>query len=119
MAIEHRVVGAGDICLLDPDPTRGSEQAGVHPAIVISTTAMNRRSRRMIVCPITRNTAPWTTKIVLPANCRTKGMVLTDQVRAVDKDARILRCVETTPADFVTLVRSFVGRLLDIEVRPE
>ena len=43
-------------------------------------------------------------------------MVLTDQVRAVDKQDRALRFVETLPAEFVTLVRSYVGRLLDLEV---
>ena len=44
-------------------------------------------------------------------------MVLTDQVRAVDRQERVLRYVETLAPEFVTLVRSYVGRLLELEVR--
>ncbi len=59
---------------------------------------------------------PWMTKIALPDGLKTQGMVLADQIRSIDKDARLLRFIEATPADFVTLVRSYVGRLLDLEV---
>jgi mRNA interferase MazF len=45
-------------------------------------------------------------------------MVLAEQIRAVDKSERLLRYVETVPADFVTIVRSYVGRLLELEVPP-
>jgi mRNA interferase MazF len=115
--IEAQPVQAGDIYLVDLEPTRGSEQSGIRPVIVISADAMNQKSRRMIVCPITRNETPWTTKVRLPDSCRTKGMVLTDQIRAVDKQERVLRHVETVPPDFLRLVRSYVGRLLELEVR--
>jgi mRNA interferase MazF len=112
-----RQVKAGDIFLLDLEPTRGSEQAGVRPVLVISADDLHRKSRRMIVCPITSNLKPWTTKVPLPDDCRTTGMVLTDQIRAVDMKARILRHIETVPPEFVTVVRSYVGRLLDLELR--
>ena len=114
---DDRAVQAGDIYLLDLDPTRGSEQSGVRPVLVISANEMNRRSRRMIVCPITGNLSPWMTKVPLPSDCKTSGMVLTDQLRSVDKNERILRHVETVSSDFVTLVRSYVGRLLELDVR--
>nr|WP_297270245.1 type II toxin-antitoxin system PemK/MazF family toxin [Mesorhizobium sp.] len=115
---EERHVRAGDVYLVDLAPTRGSEQSGVRPVLVISADELHRKSRRMIVCPITSNMAPWTTKVPLPTACRTKGMVLTDQIRAVDIKARILRHIETLPPDFVMTVRSYVGRLLELEVRP-
>ena len=113
---DKREIKAGDVYLLDLDPVRGSEQAGVRPVIVISSDLMHQKSKRMIICPITGNPADWTTKLALPGDAKTKGMVLTDQVRAVDKQDRALRFVESLPAEFVTLVRSYVGRLLDLEV---
>ncbi len=113
---EAKVIRAGDIYLVDLDPTRGSEQSGIRPALVISSDLMHQ-SRRMVICPITRNMEFWTTKVPLPANAKTKGMVLTDQVRSVDKQLRTLRFVESVPKEFVTLVRSYVGRLLELEVR--
>ena len=114
---EVRPIKAGDIYLIDLDPTRGSEQSGIRPVLVISSDLMHQ-SRRMIICPVTKNMELWTTKVPLPTLAKTKGMVLTDQVRSVDKQIRTLRYVESVPSDFVTLVRSYVGRLLELEVRP-
>lgn len=108
---------AGDIVLVDFDPIKGSEQAGIRPALVISSIAMHRVSKRIVVCPITRNMEPWPTKVMLPPNSKTRGMILADQVRSLDANARVLRAIETVQMDIVILVRSFVGRLLELEVR--
>jgi mRNA interferase MazF len=110
------VPSAGDIYLANLDPVRGSEQSGTRPVIIISAQIMNIRSMRVIVCPITSNMQPWMTKIALPEGLKTRGMVLSDQVRSVDKRERLLRRVEATPEEFLLLVRSYVGRLLDLEV---
>ena len=114
---EARPIQAGDVYLVDLDPIRGSEQSGIRPVMVVSADLMHQKSRRIIICPITGNQDFWTTKVPLPGNAKTSGMVLTDQVRSVDRQERVLRYVETLPAEFVTLVRSYVGRLLELEVR--
>jgi len=116
MTMTDRVPVAGDIYLANLDPIRGSEQSGLRPVLIISSNLMHEKSRRVIVCPITSNMQIWATKIALPLDAKTTGMVLTDQVRAIDKNSRLLRHIETMPADFATLVRSYVGRLLELEV---
>ncbi len=113
-----RIPAAGDIYLADLDPIKGSEQSGVRPVLIISSNLMHEKSRRVIVCPITGNMQVWATKVALPDGLKTLGMVLADQVRAIDKGQRLLRHVETVPADFVIIVRSYVGRLLELEVPP-
>jgi mRNA interferase MazF len=77
---------------------------------------MHEVSKRIVVCPITRNLTPWPTKILFPDGFKTQGMVLADQVRSLDYEERVLREIESLSSDFVTLVRSYVGRLLDLEV---
>jgi mRNA interferase MazF len=114
---DARLIQAGDIYMVDLDPIRGSEQFGIRPVLVISSDLMHLKSKRIIICPITANMDFWTTKVLLPGSAKTSGMVLTDQVRAVDKQERVLRYVETLAPEFVTLVRSYVGRLLDLDVR--
>jgi mRNA interferase MazF len=109
-------IKAGDIILINFDPTLGSEQAGVRPAVVISSDLMHQKSKRIIVCPITSNLEPWPTKLKLPDAAKTHGMVLTDQIRAIDIQSRIVRHVENVSIEFTTLVRSYVGRLLELEV---
>jgi len=54
---------AGDIVLINLDPTKGSEQAGLRPCLVVSERLMHGFSKRAIVCPVTRNMAPWPTKV--------------------------------------------------------
>ena len=112
-----RLIAAGDVYMVDLDPIRGSEQSGIRPVLVISSDLMHLKSKRIIICPITGNMEFWTTKVSLPESAKTSGMVLTDQVRAVDRQERVLRYVETLAPEFVTLVRSYVGRLLELEVR--
>jgi mRNA interferase MazF len=111
-------IKAGDIILINFDPTLGSEQSGVRPAIVISSDLMHQKSKRIIVCPITGNLEPWPTKLMLPELAKTHGMVLTDQMRAIDIQSRFVRHLESLSFEFVTLVRSYVGRLLELEVAP-
>jgi mRNA interferase MazF len=43
----------GDVFWFEPDPARGSEQAGHRPAIIISRDAINRVSPVIIVVPLT------------------------------------------------------------------
>jgi len=43
----------GDIVFLDFDPTKGHEQAGRRPAIVVSNDDYSRIMGLYIVCPIT------------------------------------------------------------------
>jgi mRNA interferase MazF len=67
---------AGDIYLANLDPTKGGEQAGTRPVIILSLHAFKIRSRQQ----------------------------------------RLHRKVEAVPKSFIILVRSYVGRLLDLEV---
>ena len=43
----------GDIVYLDLNPTKGHEQKGSRPAIVISNNIFNKNTKMAIVCPIT------------------------------------------------------------------
>ncbi|MCD2173197.1 type II toxin-antitoxin system PemK/MazF family toxin [Rhizobium sp. C4] len=94
------------------DPALGTEQAGIRPAIIISSDLMHGRSKRVIVCPITRNNAHWPTKIALPDSLKTKGMILTDQVRAIDERERVLRVIERADKELLWLVRRYVAQLI-------
>jgi mRNA interferase MazF len=43
----------GDIWWADLNPTRGREQNGIRPIVVISCDALNRNSGTVICCPLT------------------------------------------------------------------
>lgn len=104
----------GDILLINFNPTLGSEQAGIRPAIIVSSNGLHEGSKRAFVCPITGNTIEWPTKVRLPDGLKTKGYVLTDQIRSIDYNHRVMRKIEEAPLDFVEIVRGFVGRLMGL-----
>jgi mRNA interferase MazF len=105
----------GDIVLMEFGPVRGTEQDATRPALVISVRGMHEISRRAIICPITRNTRPWPTKVLLPEGLVAQGAVLVDQVRSIDRSARILRRLGQVPDEIVLLVRRKLAALTGIE----
>ena len=106
---------AGDVVLMDFGPVRGTEQDGTRPALVISARGMHEITRRAIICPITRNTRPWPTKVLLPEGLVAQGAVLVDQVRSIDRSARILRTLGQVPDTILLLVRRKLAALTGTE----
>ena len=55
----------GDIVYIDLDPTKGHEQAGKRPCLVISNNDYNKIMGLFIVCPITNNTKNFPTHVTV------------------------------------------------------
>jgi len=110
------VFRAGELLLVDFDPAFGTEQRGRRPAVVVSQDDMKLMSRRVIVCPITRNVQPWPTKVFLPPGLGTEDAILVDQGRAIDRDARILRSLGFVPDGILAEVRGKLAPLLGIHL---
>ena len=82
----------GDIDAVGLDPTRGHEQQGQRPVLVVSATALNRVTRVPVVVPITSGCAfARTAGFAVPlkgAGPRTTGVVRCNQPRGLDLAAR-------------------------------
>ena len=105
---------AGDIVWVELDPTKGSEQGGRRPAIVLTNRDFNARDKRSIICPITRNITPWPTKVILPSGMRVAGAVLVDQIRSVSRADRGFRFIERAPESVLADVRAIAGALIGL-----
>jgi len=106
----------GDIAWVDFDDTRGSEQSGRRPALILTSMSFHQRSRRAIICPITSKLRDWPTNIVLPQGLRTKGIIMVDQVRSIDRTERLFETIEKAPLSTVREVRIKLADLLGIEI---
>jgi mRNA interferase MazF len=82
---------AGDLIWTDFDPTRGREQAGRRPALVISAAAFTAYTGLAVVCPITSRVRPFPTSVVLPQGLPISGEILTSHLRSIDTLARPIR----------------------------
>ena len=84
----------GDICYMDFNPTKGHEQKGNRPAIVVSNDVFNVNTGMAIVCPITSNTKEFPTHYILSDSKKVKGSVLCEHMRSIDYTMRKLSFVE-------------------------
>ncbi len=84
----------GDIVFLDFNPTKGHEQMGIRPAVVISTNIFNQNTKMVILCPITSNNKEFPTHYQLEDTKKVHGSVLCEHVRSIDYEIRNLRFVE-------------------------
>ena len=105
----------GDIILVDFDPTKGREQAGYRPAVVISQTAYNQRRNMVFVCPITNSTRPLRLRVLLDGRTQTQGDVICEQVRVIDLLARKCKVVERLPGDLLKQVLEAVSAIIACE----
>ncbi|MBL8294265.1 MAG: type II toxin-antitoxin system PemK/MazF family toxin [Bryobacterales bacterium] len=74
----------GEIWLENLDPTVGSEIRKTRPCVVVSPAEMHDHLRTVLVAPMTTAGRPAPFRIAVSHGGR-KGLILLDQVRAVDK----------------------------------
>ena len=79
---------AGDLIWTDFDPTKGREQSGRRPALVVSSRVFTAMTGLAVVCPITSRVRPFPTSVVLPPGLPVAGEVLTSNIRSIDTLAR-------------------------------
>src|SRR5215469_16312482 len=98
---------AGDLIWTEFDPTRGREQAGRRPALVISSATFTKNAGLAVVCPITSRVRPFPTSVVLPPGLPISGEILTSHIRSIDMLARPIRYAgAAAPPEVAQLVRA-------------
>ena len=102
----------GEIWLVNLDPTVGSEIKKSRPCVVVSPAELNEHLRTVIVAPMTSKGFAAPFRIAL-THGGTKGLILLDQVRTVDK-ARLVKklgavSAKTLAAALVTLQEVFAA----------
>ena len=105
----------GDIIWIDFDPTKGREQSGHRPALVISRTKYNEKRNLAIVCPITSNVKALNLRVLLDGRTETRGDVICEQIRTIDLAAREHKIVEQIPKDLLERVLSAVSAIIEAE----
>ena len=78
------MVKRGEIWLVNLDPTMGREIKKSRPCVVVSPAEMHDHLRTVIVAPMTSKSRPAPFRVPVTHGGQ-KGLILLDQVRAVDK----------------------------------
>lgn len=89
-------VARGEVWLVNLDPTVGSEIRKTRPAVVVSPPEIHNYLRTALVAPMTTGSRPAPYRIEVTFEGKT-GLILLDQLRAVDKQRLVKRLGAVDP----------------------
>lgn len=102
----------GDAIWLTFNPQLGHEQAGRRPALILSPESYNRKVGLAIVCPITSQRKGYPFEVSLPDDITINGVVLADQVKNLDWQARRAEFITKLPDEVIDEVLAKISTLL-------
>jgi len=102
----------GDVVWITLNPQAGHEQAGRRPAVVLSPEAYNDKVGLAILCPITGQVKGYPFEVVIPDGLNVRGVILADQVKSLDWQARGAEWICTLPAGTMNRVLQKLGTLI-------
>ena len=94
------------IVLVNLDPTQGSEIKKTRPCVIISPNEMNKYLQTIVVAPMTTSSRPYPTRVEVKHN-KTKGSVVIDQIRSVDR-TRIVKTYDGLTEKEVSKIKAVI-----------
>lgn len=100
----------GSVIWCDFDPTKGHEQKGRRPAIIVSNKSFYLLTHMIKVVAVSssNNQQNFPTNITLPEKMQTKGYALTDQERSIDPNERNVEFIEYCPQNVLNSIIDLV-----------
>jgi len=88
--VKNDAPARGDVVWTNFSPSRGHEQGGKRPAVVVSSQDYNALIGLAMVCPVTSRIKGYPFEVLL-AEGKIEGAALVDQLRSFDWQARKLK----------------------------
>lgn len=105
----------GEIWFADLNPTKGSEQAGFRPVVVVSGNLLNQYLNVVITCPLTTKVKGYKGNVVLQPNKNNKltqpSEILVFHIRSVAKE-RLVRKIGDITSDQLRQVKQGLDEML-------
>ena len=94
------------IVLVNLDPTIGSEMRKTRPCVIISPNEMNKYLHTIVIAPMTSSSKSYPTRVPVKHG-KTKGWVVLDQVRTIDRQ-RIVKILDNLTEKEVDNVKTVI-----------
>lgn len=101
-----------EIVLANLDPTIGNEMKKTRPAVIISPNEMNKYLNTIIIAPITSTSKPYPTRTEIK-HTKTKGWIVLDQVRTIDRQRIIKKLDHLTDKEILKVKAILKETLVD------
>lgn len=107
-----KVPDRGDVLLLNLDPTKGHEQGGYRPCVVMTKKYYNQKTKMCIVLPMTRQKKNYPFEVKIPEEEKSEGAILTDNITTIDLNARKYKIVGSLSKDIIETCKEYVTKLI-------
>jgi len=94
------------IVLVNLDPTQGKEIKKTRPCVIISPNEMNKYLETIVIAPMTTSSKSYPTRVEVKHN-KTKGWVVLDQIRSVDR-TRIIKSFDCLTEKEIIKIKSVI-----------
>lgn len=101
----------GDIVWVSFSPTKGHEQSGRRPGLVLSKREFNEKTDLAIIVPISSKEHGYKTEVVFEGQ-KTKGVVLAYQIKTIDWKSRKVEFFDKVDYEILSKVQSIVISLI-------
>ncbi|EFK6003919.1 endoribonuclease MazF [Escherichia coli] len=109
--VSRYVPDMGDLIWVDFDPTKGSEQAGNRPVVVLSPFMYNNKTGMCLCVPYTTQSKGYPFEVVLSGQER-DGVALADQVKSIAWRARGATKKGTVAPEELQLIKAKINVLI-------
>ncbi|RWU86452.1 type II toxin-antitoxin system PemK/MazF family toxin [Lactiplantibacillus plantarum] len=99
MAVD--ILEQGTIIWVNFQPVKGHEQDGIRPALVVSISDFQRLNNLIMVMPISNRKQSFPMHVPLDSRTQTTGSILTEHIKSIDPNERLVKVVEMCPNDKV------------------
>ncbi len=104
----------GDLILLNFCPSRGHEQSGFRPALVLSPKTYNEKTGLAVLCPITSHIKGYPFEVPIPGSCDTEGVILCDHLKNLSWKSRKAKPIGKIPLSTLKRVRKILSIFLSL-----
>jgi mRNA interferase MazF len=99
-----------EVCIVDLNPTKGSEMHKIRPCVVLSPSVANKYLRTIIVAPVTSRIHRFKFRVQMSSE-KVSGEIALDQIRAIDK-SRITKIVGNLDSQTIAVLKSALKEFL-------
>ena len=103
----------GDVIWIDFTPQRGHEQRGRRPSLVVSPKIYNEKTSLCICVPVTSKIKDYPFEVALPQEFEINGVILADQIKSLDFQARKASFIAKVPHAILQKVQNYMRMLIE------
>jgi len=105
----------GEIWNANLSPTKGSEQAGIRPVVILSGNLLNQHLNIVICCPLTTQIKNYKGNIILQPNSENKlkktSEILTFHIRSVSQE-RLIKKIGKISTQETEKIKHYLNEIL-------